>query len=149
MNDSMTFSERLVSMVKDFEGLQLTAYRCPAGVLTIGYGHTGPEVSPNLSITSDKADSFLRADLRFAEWGVRTYSKVPLTQGQYDALTDFAFNLGIGALRDSTLMKKVNAKDFASAADEFGKWIHAGGKVLPGLVRRREAERALFVGDTQ
>ena len=147
MNDSMTFSERLVALVKDFEGLQLTAYRCPAGVLTIGYGHTGPEVVPNLTITLDKADSFLRADLRFAEWGVRTYSKVPLTQGQYDALTDFAFNLGIGALRDSTLMKKVNARDFEGAAAEFGKWVHGGGRVLPGLIKRRAAEVALFRGE--
>lgn len=147
MNDSMTFSERLVALVKDFEGLQLTAYRCPAGVLTIGYGHTGPEVVPNLTITLDKADSFLRADLRFAECGVRTYSKVPLTQGQYDALTDFAFNLGIGALRDSTLMKKVNARDFEGAAAEFGKWVHGGGRVLPGLIKRRAAEVALFRGE--
>jgi lysozyme len=145
----MKISETGIDLIKHYEGLQLQPYICPAGKATVGFGHTGPDVVFGMKITEADADKLLREDLHFAERGVETYAHAPLTQGQFDALVSFAFNLGIGALRDSTLMQKVNAKDFASAADEFGKWIHAGGKVLPGLVRRREAERALFVGNTQ
>jgi len=143
----MKISEAGINLVKHYEGLQQQPYICPAGKPTIGYGHTGPDVVFGITITEADADKLLREDLHYAERGVETYARVPLTQGQFDALVSFAFNLGIGALRDSTLLKKVNAKDFDGAAAEFGKWVHGGGRVLPGLIKRRAAEAALFKGN--
>lgn len=144
MNEDMQFSEAGMALMEASEGLELTAYKCPAGVWTIGYGHTGADVYEGLTIDLDKAQQLLRADIRFAEMGVKTYAKVELTQGQYDALVDFAFNLGIGALRSSTLLKKLNSGDYYGASKEFARWNQAGGKVLSGLTRRRLAEEGLF-----
>lgn len=143
----MKISETGIDLIKHYEGLQLQPYICPAGKATVGFGHTGPDVVFGMKITEADADKLLREDLHFAERGVETYTHVPLTQGQFDALVSFAFNLGIGALRDSTLLKKVNARDFEGAAAEFGKWVHGGGRVLPGLIKRRAAEAALFRGE--
>jgi len=143
----MKISEAGIALIKHYEGLQLRPYICPAGKATIGYGHTGPDVVFGITITEADADKLLREDLHFSERGVETYAHVPLTQGQFDALVSFAFNLGIGAMRDSTLLKKVNARDFEGAAAEFGKWVHGGGRVLPGLIKRRAAEVALFRGE--
>jgi lysozyme len=139
----MQISERGLDLIRRFEGLELTAYRCPAGVWTIGHGHTGPEVREGKSITPAEAEAMLRADLIRLEEGVAR-SAGPCTQGQYDALVSFAFNLGLGALRSSTLLKKHKAGEHRLAAAEFGRWIHAGGRRLPGLVRRRAAEADLY-----
>lgn len=144
----MKTSETGIDLIKHYEGLQLQPYICPAGKPTVGFGHTGPDVVFGRTVTEAEAEQLLREDLRFAEKGVETYARVPLTQGQFDALVSFAFNLGIGALRDSTLLKKVNAKDFEGAAAEFGKWVHGGGRVLPGLIKRRAAEAHLFRGES-
>lgn len=143
----MKTSETGIDLIKHYEGLQLQPYICPAGKATLGYGHTGPDVVFGITITEADADKLLREDLHFAERGVETYARVPLTQGQFDALVSFTYNLGVGAMRDSTLLKKVNAKDFDGAAAEFGKWVHGGGRVLPGLIKRRAAEVALFRGE--
>lgn len=143
----MKTSETGIALIKHYEGLQLNPYICPAGKATIGYGHTGPDVVFGITITEADADKLLREDLHFAERGVETYVRVPLTQGQFDALVSFTYNLGVGAMRDSTLLKKVNAMDFEGAAAEFGKWVHGGGRVLPGLIKRRAAEVALFRGE--
>ncbi len=132
------------NLIKEFEGLRLQAYKCPADRWTIGYGHTA-DVSANDVITEEEALSFLRQDVAESERAVNQYVHVPLTQNQFDALISFVFNLGVGNFRNSTLLKKINAGDNDGAAQEFGRWIHAGGKVLPGLVRRRGAERALFL----
>jgi lysozyme len=143
-----------LATVKEFEGLRLKAYKCPASVWTIGYGHTSaagaPIVTPELVITKDEAEEVLARDMEQYEEGVRKYVKVDLTQGQFDALVDFAYNAGVGALQKSTLLKKVNAEKFDEVPAEFMKWTKGGGKELPGLVRRRRAEVKLWRGlDTE
>jgi lysozyme len=139
-----------LATVKEFEGLRLKAYKCPASVWTIGYGHTtaagAPIVTPELVITKDEAEEVLARDMEQYEEGVRKYVKVDLTQGQFDALVDFAYNAGVGALAKSTLLKRVNAEKFDEVPAEFMKWTKGGGKELPGLVRRRRAEVKLWRG---
>ena len=102
----MKTSETGIDLIKHYEGLQLNLYLCPAGKPTIGYGHTGPDVVFGITITEADADKLLREDLHFSEKGVQTYTHVPLTQGQFDALVSFTYNLGVGALRDSTLFRR-------------------------------------------
>ena len=150
----MKMSAAGLAIVKEFEGLRLKAYKCPAAVWTIGYGHTSaagaPIVNPDLVITKDEAEEVLERDMEQYEEGVRKYVKVDLTQGQFDALVDFAYNAGVGALQKSTLLKKVNAEKFDEVPAEFMKWTKGGGKELPGLVRRRRAEVKLWRGlDTE
>ena len=140
---SMGLSNSGLNLVKSHEGLRTTAYRDPVGVWTIGYGHTA-SVKPGQNISEAQAEQLLRKDVGWAEDAVRAKVKVPLTQGQFDALVSFTFNLGAGALGRSTLLKKLNAGDYAGAQAEFGKFVHAGGRVLPGLVRRRGDEAQLF-----
>ncbi len=132
-----------LSIIKQFEGLELKAYLCPAGVLTIGYGHTGSDVKPGMVITEAKADALLRLDLERFEGAVNKLAPAT-TQEQFDALVSFTFNLGESALAKSTLLKKHNAGDYAGAAAEFAKWINAGGRPLEGLKRRRAAEAQLY-----
>lgn len=138
-----------IELIKEFEGCRLTAYKCPAGVWTIGYGHTGAvdgkPVSAGMTITAAKATQLLKSDLAKFEAAVNSYVTAPITQNMFDALVSFAYNCGAGALKGSTLLKKLNAKDYEGAAAEFPKWNKAGGKVLNGLVRRRERERKLFM----
>ena len=150
----MRMSAAGLAVVKEFEGLRLKAYKCPAAVWTIGYGHTSaagnPIVTPELVITNDEAEQILERDMVQYEDGVRKFVKVELTQNQFDALVDFAYNAGVGALQKSTLLKKVNAGKFDEVPAEFMKWTKGGGKELPGLVRRRRAEVKLWRGlDTE
>ncbi|MCX8958329.1 lysozyme [Erwinia psidii] len=140
----MNISNTGLELIKKFEGLELTAYRCSAGILTIGYGHTSG-VKPGDKITGQQADNFLRDDVLVAEITVNTNVKVKLTQNQFDALVSFVFNIGSGNFVKSTLLKKLNTADYASAADEFTRWVYAGRKELEGLVMRRTAERDLFL----
>jgi lysozyme len=146
----MRMSAAGLALVKEFEGLRLKAYKCPAAVWTIGYGHTSaagaPNVTPDLVITKDEAEGILKDDMEQYEAGVRKYVKVGITQNQFDALVDFAYNAGVGALAKSTLLKKVNAGKFDEVPAEFMKWTKGGGKELPGLVRRRRAEVKLWRG---
>jgi lysozyme len=134
----------LNALTKPFEGCKLTAYRCPAGILTIGYGHTSaagaPEVTEGMTISQADADRILAADMVKFEDDVNALVKVELTQHQYDVLVDFCYNAGKGNLASSTLLKCVNAKQFDKVPAELQKWTRGGGKVLPGLVRRRNAE---------
>ena len=139
----MHVSEKGLGLIRRFEGLRLRAYRCPAGVWTIGYGHSGPDVAEGLTIDRAKAEALLRADLLRFEEGVAR-SAAPCTQGQFDALVSFAFNLGLGALRSSTLLKLHRIGQHKLAAAEFGRWVHAGGRALPGLATRRAAEAQLY-----
>ncbi len=145
MNDSFITGEAGLSIIRDCEGLRTTSYRCPAGIPTIGYGHTGPEVKDGQTITKEEADRLLRDDVKNAERAIKRLVKVQLTQGQFDALVSFTFNLGAGNLQTSTLLKKLNAGDYAGAAEQFLVWNKAAGKVLPGLVKRRERERQCFL----
>ena len=139
----MHTSEKGLALIRQFEGLRLLAYKCAAGVWTIGYGSTAG-VKPGQSITKERAEELLREDVSRFEAAVSRLVTVPLSQGQFDALVAFAFNCGEGALERSTLLRLLNAGQYAEAALQFGRWVKGGGKELPGLVRRRAAERALF-----
>lgn len=145
----MQISENGITLIKAFEGCRLTAYQDSVGVWTIGYGWTQPvdgkSVSKGMVITQQKANQLLTEGVAQYESGVTNLVTVPLNQNQLDALVDFAYNLGVNALRGSTLLKKLNAGDYAGAANEFTKWNKAGGKELAGLTRRREAEKSLFL----
>lgn len=145
----MEMSKNGLALLKSFEGCELTAYQDSVGVWTIGYGWTQPvngkPVSKGMTISQDTADSLLCSGVVQYEKGVTGLVKVAANQNQFDALVDFAYNLGGKALEGSTLLKKLNAGDYAGAADEFPKWNKAGGKVLNGLVKRRAAERSLFL----
>lgn len=143
----MKISQRGIDLIKEAEGLVLYAYKDAVDVWTIGYGHTG-DVRPGSWITEAEAERILRDDLEVFMHGVLSATApLKLTQGQFDALVSFSFNLGLGSLRSSTLLKKLKAGDAVGASFEFQRWVYAGGKKLPGLVKRREAERALFVSD--
>lgn len=140
----MKTSQKGIDLITKFEGFRARAYKCPAGVWTIGYGHT-KGVKAGQSVTLEGAQDLLRQDLKnFEDW-VTKLVKVELTQGQFDALVSFCFNLGPGALDSSTLLKLVNQQKFALAADQFKRWNKAGGVELSGLTKRRAAERELFV----
>lgn len=143
----MKVSQKGINLIKRFEGLRLEAYRCAAGVVTIGYGHTGT-AKMGQKITEKQAEDLLRDDLRHFEEGVSTRVHVDVTQGQYDALISFAYNVGLSAFARSTLAAKLNEGDYQGAEAEFQKWNKAGGRILAGLIRRREAERAMFAGET-
>ena len=142
--NNFTYSQNGLALTQKFEGLRLTAYQDQVGVWTIGYGHTGPEVCAELTITQEQANNLLMQDIASAVAAVNRLVTVAFNQNGFDALVDFAFNLGNNALSGSTLLRKLNADDFAGAAAEFPKWCKAGGKVVPGLLRRRQAEQQLF-----
>lgn len=147
----MAINSEGIRLVKFYEGLYLKAYIDPVGVLTIGYGHTGPDVFEGQVISEQQAEDLLVKDLAHHEAFVEGVVTVPLNDNQRAALTSFAFNVGNGSLRDSTLLKKLNAGDVEGASNEFTRWVHGtvnGVKtVLPGLVKRRASERALFRGE--
>jgi lysozyme len=148
-------------MVKHHEGVRFKPYRCPAALWTIGVGHVlYPEQAKipmaermnfplrpedNRVWTKDEVDAILKADLARFEKGVATYCPVPLTQGMFDALVSFSFNVGLGTLQRSTLRSKLNRGDKLGAADELLKYCLGGGKILKGLQNRRIDERAMFL----
>lgn len=133
----------LYKLIKRFEGLRLVPYLCPAGVWTCGWGSTGPDVVPGQPWTKEYADMRLERDaLRFARG---TLALCPNLQGDaLCAIADFAYNLGLGRLRASTLRRKVNKEDWDGARAELMKWVRGGGRALPGLVKRRAAEASLL-----
>lgn len=145
----MNLSDAGLEAIKRFEGRSLTAYQDVAGVWTIGYGTTryrnGDAVRPGDAITADEAEALLRDQVEDYADAVRQLVKVPLTPSQFDALTSWTYNLGAAALRDSTLLKRLNAGEYREAADEMLRWVNAGGRPIEGLRRRREAERAMFL----
>ena len=141
---TMTYSDTGFAMTRSFEGLRLVAYQDVAGVWTIGYGHTGPDVHEGRTISEFEAEALLRADLAPCVAFVNHEVKVQLSQHQFDALVDFAFNAGRGNLQKSTLLQKLNMGNFAGAAVEFGRWVYAGDIQEPGLIRRRTAEALMF-----
>lgn len=135
-------------LIQSFEGFVATAYVCPAGVVTIGYGTTrinGRPVKLGLKITTDEAEQFLEEDLKMFEDIVNSSVSVEITQNQFDALVSLVYNIGGGNFKKSTLLKVLNGGGFQEAADQFLRWNKAKGKVLPGLTRRRKAERELFL----
>ena len=137
-------SEEGAELIKRHEGRRLTAYKDPVGIWTIGYGHTGPDVLPGMVITEETADIMLENDLLECYDCIEAYVDVDLSQGQYDALCSFIFNLGCGAFRNSTLLRLLNQGDYDGARKQFPRWCHAGGKKMGGLVKRRAEEAQLF-----
>jgi len=144
MHEDLHFDHDGIDLVKMAEGCKLTAYQCPAGIWTIGYGSTGGDVVEGLSITAAQAEARLLHDVRHAEDCVKAFVKVEINQHQYDALVDFCFNVGGGNFAQSTLLKKVNANKFDEVEQEFLRWDKAGGRVLKGLHDRRVKEAELF-----
>lgn len=144
----MKIGKQGLDLIKSFEGLELKAYMpTPIDVPTIGYGHT-KTVKMGQTITEAQAEALLKQDLGWVEAVVNKRVTVPLTQNQYDALCSFVYNLGGTNFKRSTLLKKLNNKAYSDAADELLRWDKQGSKVLRGLTRRREAERALFLSKT-
>lgn len=157
----MPVSDKAIKMIQHHEGVRQKPYRCPAKLWTVGVGHVlYPEQgklkledrdgfalrdADNRTFTMDEVNGILRSDLARFERGVVQYCPVALTQGQFDGLVSFSFNVGLGTLQRSTLRQKVLRGDMEGAADEFLKYVLAGGKVLKGLVTRRNDERALFM----
>jgi lysozyme len=142
--NNLSYSNKGLALTQQFEGLRLTAYQDQVGKWTIGYGHTGPDVVPGLTITQDQANALLVQDVASAAASVNRLVTVALTPNQFDALVDFVFNLGAGNLAASTLLRELNAGNTAAAAAQFLVWCHAGGVVSAGLLKRRQAEQALF-----
>ena len=156
----MKVSQKCIQQIKLDEGVRNKPYQCPALLWTVGVGHV---IDPNHAkvpmadrkalpipagwervLSADEIDEILRTDLARFEAGVLRLIKVPLTQGQFDALVSFSFNVGLGNLQNSTLRMKVNRGEFEAAAEQFLVWTKAGGKVLPGLVKRRTHEKEMF-----
>jgi lysozyme len=156
----MKVSQKCIEQIKKDEGVRNKPYQCPALLWTVGVGHV---IDPNHAkvpmddrkalpipagwdriLTASEIDDILRTDLNRFEAGVLRLIKVPLTQGQFDALVSFSFNVGLGNLQNSTLRMKVNRSEYEAAAEQFLVWTKAGGKVLPGLVKRRTHEKEMF-----
>lgn len=143
----MLISARGILLIKTFEGLRLAPYKDSVGVWTVGWGHTHCAealASVSLSITAEQACHLLDFDLHPVEAGVTRLCPT-LNQNQFDALCSFAFNLGVPALAQSNLLREILLGNVFAAAGEFARWVHAGDKVDPGLVRRREAEKQVFL----
>ena len=142
----MKISQEGIALIKKFEGCELNAYQCSANVWTIGYGHT-KEVAENNECSMEEAEEILVADLEeFEEW-VEKLVSVEMAQNEFDALVAFTFNLGPTNLRTSTLLERLNDRKFEDVPSEMKRWNRAGGVVVDGLVRRREAEALLFKGE--
>lgn len=137
-----------LGLIKSFEGFSSVIYICPAGYPTIGYGHLVRDAEIafyNDGITVEEGEELLRKDALSAERAVINYISVPLSDGEFDALVSFTFNLGAGALQRSTLRRKLNRGDYVGASGEFKRWAWAGGRKLSGLIRRRKAESKMFL----
>lgn len=143
-SDRRQINARGLQLLKNFEGLKLSAYRDAVGVWTIGYGTT-TNVNPGMRISESQAEELLRRDLLRFETAVNKLVRVPLTDNQFSALVSFVYNVGERNLANSTLLRLLNQGNYQAAANEFLRWNRAGGRVLNGLTRRRQAERALFL----
>ena len=133
-----------IELIKHFEGCELEAYKCPAGVWTIGYGHI-KGVKEGMTITESQAEEMLKSELNEYEGYINNLVEVELNQNQFDAMVSWVYNLGGGNLKASTLLKVLNSGNYAGVPEQMLRWNKAGGKVLEGLTRRRQAEADLFV----
>ena len=145
----MKMTEEGLALIRRFEGFRERAYLCPAGVWTIGYGHTSragpPAVGPQSRMSRAEATKVLAADVEVFAQGVREGLRRNITDAQFSALVSFAYNVGTGAFRSSSVLRAVNAGDFDAVPRRLGLWVKGGGRVLPGLVKRRAAEAELFL----
>lgn len=144
----MNPSQKCIDLVKSFEGLRHAAYKCPAGIWTIGYGTTSG-VKPGDVVSSMEAERLLAGDLAKAARAVSRRVAVDINQNQFDALCSFTYNVGRLALAGSTLIRLLNQGNYPGAADQFLRWDKADGATLPGLTRRRQAERELFLSEAE
>ena len=142
---SMEISQEGLSLIKKFEGCKLQSYKCAAGVWTIGYGSTNG-IEEGMEISQERADMLLLEDVEVFEKAVNELVEVPLEQNQFDSLISWTFNLGPTNLKNSTLLKVLKNKNYDEVPTQIKRWNKAGGKVLQGLIRRREAEALLFEG---
>jgi lysozyme len=140
----MKVSQQGVDLIKQLEGFSAQAYRCPAGKLTIGYGHMLQDTSIS-EISSAMAEALLKVDIERFESAINRLVRVPLSQNQFDALVSLIYNIGIAAFSRSILLKKLNKGDFSAAADEFDRWVYVGKTVSVGLQSRRKIEKSLFI----
>jgi len=138
-----------IALLKGFESCRLTAYQDGGGVWTIGWGQTGPAIVEGSTCTQDQADEWLAQGLQAISAAVTGYVTAPVNQNQFDALVDFAYNLGTDTFKGSTLLKYLNLQKYQLADSEFLKWNHIGGVISAGLTRRRQAERALFLSPVE
>ncbi len=150
----MKINSKGIELIKKFEGFSSIPYLCPANKLTVGYGHVIKHIDAFLfgdirnlteGVTKEQAEVILKSDLIFAENAVNKLIISALTENQFSALVSFVFNLGAGRLQSSTLRMKLNREDYEGATNEFLKWTRGGGRVLKGLVLRRNAEKELFL----
>ena len=146
MNDDLKTSQEGISLIKSFEGCELSAYRCSADVPTIGYGHTAG-VSDGDTCTLEEAEEMLSDDLVEFENYVKKYVETDLEQNQFDSLVAWVYNLGPSHRAESTMLKELNAGNLEEVPRQMKRWNRAGGQVLDGLIRRREAESRLFKGE--
>lgn len=146
--ENFIVTDRLMDFVKECEGLRTEAYRCPGGVWTVGYGHTGSDVRAGTKVTPEEASRLLHDDLQRTGNAIMALAKrnsCQLTQPQTDALTSLAFNIGVNALSNSTLWKKACANPLdPSIEHEFNRWVHSKGKKLQGLIKRRQREYEMY-----
>lgn len=143
--EEIRISQEGIDLVKKYEGFSDHVYRCPAGKPTIAYGHMVKKGEKFGKVSRLEGEKLLRRDLEDpAEKAVREDVEVPLDQGKYDALTSFVYNVGVGNFEDSTLLEELNKGKYDDAAKQFGRWVHAGGRKLKGLERRRNEERQMF-----
>jgi GH24 family phage-related lysozyme (muramidase) len=143
----MNLSQKGLDLIKQFEGLRLKAYKAlnTEKYYTIGYGHYGSDVKKDETITKAQAESLLKKDVKRFVDGVNDGIKIDVNQNQFDALVSFAYNVGLGAFKSSTLLEKLNKKDYEGASREFARWNKSGGKVIQGLINRRAEEKELFL----
>ena len=135
-------NERAIEIIRKYESLKLEAYLCPAGVWTIGWGHTGPEVKEGMKITKTEAEKLFQEDIASAARSVESLVTVKTSDNQFSELVSFVFNIGHGHFANSTLLKKINTCE--RCENEFDRWIRCKGEILPGLIKRRKEERSLF-----
>lgn len=142
----MKTSQKGIELIKSFESCRLDSYKAVSTekYYTIGYGHYSPSVKENQTITKIQAEELLKHDLERFETAINNFVRVSLNQNQFDALISFAFNVGVNAFKNSTLLELINKKHFEQAKSEFKKWNKSGGVVLNGLIRRRKEEEFLF-----
>lgn len=141
---TMKTSQKGLQLIKQHEGCRLTAYKCPAGILTIGYGHTGTDVVAGMVITAVQAEELLKKDIQWAETAVNQEG-LNITQNQFDALVSFTYNVGARNFKNSTLLKMIKVNPLSiNIRTEFARWNKAKGSTLPGLVTRRKAEVELY-----
>lgn len=140
----MNYSKDGLTLTENFEACRLTAYPDSKGVPTIGWGHTGADIHLGMTCTQDQANTWLLQDVQTAVSAVNRLVKVPLTQHEFDALVDFTFNAGQGNFASSTMLKLLNSGDYQGAAGQFERWDQSGGRVIAGLLRRRQAEEQEF-----